>query len=94
MDRHALSSLGATTNVASWKTQQGWGSEDNNLDEWHGVTVDSVGRVSTVIVQDNKLSGSYNLVVIWGVLNRPCLTKESCCCHRSQPLTRMPSVGK
>lgn len=58
MDRHALSRLGAATNMASWKTKHGWGSHDNNLDEWHGVTVDSSGRVSGVIVQSNKLSGS------------------------------------
>lgn len=58
MDRHALSCLGAGTNMARWKTKQGWGSEDNNLDDWHGVTVDSFGRVSRLIVQNNNLCGS------------------------------------
>lgn len=58
MDRRALSCLGAATNMASWKKKQGWGSEDNNLDEWHGVTMDSFGRVGGVIVQNNNLNGS------------------------------------
>lgn len=57
MDRHALSCLGAATNMASWKTRQGWGSEDNSLDEWHGVTVDSIGRVGGLVVRNNKLDG-------------------------------------
>lgn len=59
MDRDALSSLGAATNKASWKVKQGWDTEDNDPDKWHGVSVDSLGRVRGVTLQNNKLSGSY-----------------------------------
>ena len=55
-DRAALVALYNATGGASWSTSTNWLS-DRPLDEWHGVTTNSVGRVTLLLLSDNELTG-------------------------------------
>ncbi len=55
-DRAALIALYNASGGASWITGTNWLS-DRPLDEWHGVTMDSDGRVAELVLKDNQLTG-------------------------------------
>ena len=55
-DRAALVALYNATNGASWITNTNWLS-DRPLDQWHGVTTNSDGRVAELWLWVNKLRG-------------------------------------
>ena len=55
-DRAALVALYNATEGASWDTSTNWLS-DRPLDEWHGVTTNSVGRVTELSLSSNQLTG-------------------------------------
>ena len=56
IDKQALQDLYDATNGGSWTQSDGW-LEDENLDRWHGVRTDSIGRVSGLDLSGNGLSG-------------------------------------
>ena len=56
-DREALMALYDATDGENWTDNTNWGSNED-LDEWHGVTTDSDGRVERLVLIDNGLSGS------------------------------------
>ncbi len=56
IDKQALQDLYEATNGGSWTRSDGW-LEDENLDRWHGVRTDSIGRVSALDLSENGLSG-------------------------------------
>ncbi len=56
IDADALESLHEATNGSGWTRSDGW-LEDENLDRWHGVRTDSIGRVSGLDLSGNALSG-------------------------------------
>ena len=55
-DRAALVALYNATEGASWITSTNWLS-DRPLNEWHGVTTNSVGRVAGLVLVNNQLTG-------------------------------------
>ena len=55
-DRAALVALYNATEGGSWKTRTNWLS-GRPLDEWHGVTTDSGGRVTALNLWPNDLTG-------------------------------------
>ena len=55
-DRAALVILYNATGGANWTNNSGWLSAAP-LDQWHGVTTDAEGRVSTLDLRNNGLSG-------------------------------------
>ena len=56
-DRAALVALYNATGGASWSTSTNWLS-DRPLDEWHGVTTNSDGRVARLVLANNQLTGA------------------------------------
>ena len=56
-DRAALVALYNATGGADWTDNTNWLS-DGPLDDWYGVTTDANGRVTTLDLSDNQLSGS------------------------------------
>ena len=56
-DRAALVALYNATGGASWTTNTAWNSSDP-LGDWHGVTTNADGRVTSLIVANNNLTGS------------------------------------
>lgn len=56
MSRMALMILFYETNGESWRNKHGWGSKEP-LNTWHGITVESDGRVIKLALQDNNLRG-------------------------------------
>ena len=56
-DRSALESLFEAASGSVWAQSSGW-LEDENLGMWHGVQTDSIGRVSSLDLSGNGLSGS------------------------------------
>ncbi|CAB1103651.1 unnamed protein product [Ectocarpus sp. CCAP 1310/34] len=56
-DRSALMELFNATKGSSWTNKTGWGTSAP-LQQWHGVTVDGAGRVTTLKLGWNKLSDS------------------------------------
>ena len=56
IDKQALQDLYEAANGGSWTRSDGW-LEDENLDRWHGVRTDSIGRVSGLDLSGNGLSG-------------------------------------
>ncbi|CAN0577526.1 unnamed protein product, partial [Ectocarpus sp. 12 AP-2014] len=58
-DRSALMELFDATKGSSWKNKTGWGTSAP-LGQWHGVTVDGTGRVTTLDLRENNLSGASN----------------------------------
>ena len=55
-DREALVALYNATNGANWETNTNWLS-NKHLNTWHGVTTDASGRVASLWLNENKLSG-------------------------------------
>ena len=55
-DRVALTSLYGATGGADWTNSDGW-LGDGSLDEWQGVGTDSLGRVATLDLSGNGLTG-------------------------------------
>ncbi|MYC51923.1 MAG: hypothetical protein F4X47_06365, partial [Gammaproteobacteria bacterium] len=55
-DEAALVSLHETAGGANWTNPEGW-LGGGALEEWHGVTVDSLGRVTVLDLTGNGLSG-------------------------------------
>ena len=55
-DRAALGALYIATGGASWITSTNWLS-DRPLDEWHGLTTNSDGRVAGLVLDNNRLTG-------------------------------------
>ena len=56
-DRAALAALYNATEGGSWNTRTNWLS-GRPLDEWHGVTTDSCGRVTALNLVSNRLVGA------------------------------------
>ncbi len=56
IDKGALEALYDATNGSGWTRSDGW-LDDENLDRWHGVRTDSIGRVSGLDLSGNGLSG-------------------------------------
>ena len=56
-DVEVLRNLYEATDGANWNNADGW-LEGGNASGWHGVTTDSVGRVSGIDLSDNGLAGS------------------------------------
>ena len=57
IDASALENLYKAANGDGWVRSDGW-LEDENLGRWHGVQIDSIGRVSSLDLSGNGLSGS------------------------------------
>ena len=55
-DREALVSLYEATGGPDWERSSGW-LGDGLLNDWHGVSVGSLGRVTTLDLSDNGLAG-------------------------------------
>ena len=55
-DREALVALYEATGGANWRSKTNWLS-DRPLGEWHGVATDPNGRVTSLLLFDNQLSG-------------------------------------
>ena len=55
-DRAALVAFYNATEGTSWTTSTNWLS-DRPLDEWHGVTTNSDGRVAELALLDNRMTG-------------------------------------
>ena len=55
-DVAVLTSLHETTGGAAWADNAGW-LEDQALENWYGVTADSIGRVTTLDLTRNGLTG-------------------------------------
>ncbi len=56
VDRDALVALYHATGGANWTGNTNWLSE-RPIGEWHGVTADSVGRVTGLSLENNRLTG-------------------------------------
>ena len=56
-DRDILEIVYDATGGPNWTNRKNW-LTDQPLDEWHGVSVDNSGRVTSLILRDNNLSGS------------------------------------
>jgi Leucine-rich repeat (LRR) protein len=56
IDKEALEAFYDATNGSGWTRSDGW-LDDENLDRWHGVRTDSIGRVSGLDLNNNGLSG-------------------------------------
>ena len=56
-DRAALVALDNATDGPNWSTTTNWGS-DKPLGQWYGVTTNSAGRVTSLNLRNNQLSGS------------------------------------
>ena len=56
-DRTVLESLYDATAGTGWIESAGWSSK-STIGEWHGVTADSLGRVTTLDLTSNGLSGT------------------------------------
>ena len=57
LDRSVLAALYHATDGENWKNNSKWMSEWN-IRDWHGVAMDSKGRVTELWLGDNNLSGS------------------------------------
>ena len=57
-DVAALKSLYETTGGTAWTESDGW-SSDGAVEEWHGVTADSLGRVTVLDLAGNGLAGEF-----------------------------------
>ena len=56
-ERASLAAFYAAAGGPDWRNNDGWLTEAP-LGEWHGVTVDSSGRVTRLILADNNLAGA------------------------------------
>ena len=57
IDRAALEAFYHAASGASWLNKANWLNDDAPLSSWHGVTTDSDGRVTRLVLFDNNLSG-------------------------------------
>ena len=57
IDRHGLTTFYEATNGDGWAFSDGWLEEDGSLDQWYGVQTDSIGRVFSLDLSSNGLSG-------------------------------------
>ena len=57
-DRQALASLYGATGGTDWTRSENW-LGDGILHEWHGVSTDSLGRVATLDLSSNGLTGRF-----------------------------------
>ena len=55
-DRETLESFFERTGGNGWTTSEGW-LTDAAVDEWHGISADSLGRVTAVVLERNGLAG-------------------------------------
>ena len=58
IDRQGLTALYESANGTGWTNSDGWLDDDISLGRWYGVQTDSIGRVSTLDLSRNGLSGS------------------------------------
>ena len=56
-DRAALLSLYAITRGSDWNNNTNW-SSNKPIGEWHGVSTDETGRVTSLLLGNNNLNGS------------------------------------
>ena len=56
-DRAALAALYHATDGPNWKEDTNWLRDDVPLGQWHGVTVDFAGRVTSLRLKENGLAG-------------------------------------
>ena len=56
-DVAALKQLYEAASGAAWIESAGWSSDDGAVEEWHGVTADSLGRVTALDLTRNGLAG-------------------------------------
>ncbi|CAM9352984.1 unnamed protein product [Scytosiphon promiscuus] len=57
-DREALQALYWSAGGPRWTRNQGWVDNDDDLNSWHGVTVDKHGRVLRLDLNRNNLDGT------------------------------------
>ena len=55
-DRAALVALYNATDGANWANNSGW-LTDTPMSQWHGVVTDKTGRVTRLVLEENRLSG-------------------------------------
>ncbi len=56
-DRAALEALYGSAGGADWGSSDGWLAEGPVLDDWHGISADSIGRVAGIDLAGNGLAG-------------------------------------
>ncbi len=56
-DRIVLEGLYKNTDGANWTNSTGWLSDDTALEDWYGVSTDSLGRVTVLELTNNGLRG-------------------------------------
>lgn len=61
-DRVTLLAFFDATNGSEWKAKSGWGT-DIDIMYWHGVGVDIWGRVNSLELPGNGLTGAYILAL-------------------------------
>ena len=57
-ERAALTAFYHATDGPNWTDSTNWLDDDMELGEWHGVTTNSAGEVTRLILRGNELSGS------------------------------------
>ena len=57
-EREALTALYNATDGANWTSKDNWLDDDMDLDDWHGVTTNTAGKVTELDLENNELSGS------------------------------------
>ena len=57
-EREALTAFYHATDGPKWTDSTNWLDDDMELGEWHGVTTNSAGEVTRLILRGNELSGS------------------------------------
>ena len=58
IDRQGLVVFYETANGADWTHSDGWLDDEQSLDRWYGVQTDSIGRVFSLDLNSNGLTGS------------------------------------
>ena len=58
IDRQGLAALYVSANGDGWTFSDGWLDDNKSLDRWYGVQIDSIGRVFSLDLNSNGLSGS------------------------------------
>ena len=57
-DRQILEAFYTATNGGSWTTSTNWNDDNEDLDDWHGVSADSSDNVTGLVLDSNNLTGS------------------------------------